>query len=87
MVDFIQFFRLFNFSTYGGGSRWSILLIFFDFSTFRPGAEGLDGRFYSVFSTFRLFDLGGGSRWSILFNFFDFSTFRPGGEGLDGRFF
>ena len=67
MVDYIEFFRLFDFSTWG---------------------EGLDGRFYSIFSTFRLFDLGG-RVWMVdfiqFFRLFDFSTYR--GEGLDGPFY
>ena len=38
MVDFFEFFRFFDFST-RGGSKWSILLNFFDFSTFRHRGE------------------------------------------------
>ena len=36
MVDIIEFFRLFKFSTWGEGSKWSIFIDFFstfDFST------------------------------------------------------
>ena len=79
MVDLIEFFRLFNLSILGGGSKWSILL-----NTFRPRGEGLNSQFYCFFILF--FNLGGGSRWSILLNFSDFLTFRPRGEGLNGRF-
>ena len=57
-------------------------VVFFDFSTFRPGGKGIDGRFHLIFPTFRLFDLGGGSKQaSLIF----FSTFRPGREGQKGR--
>ena len=74
MVDIIDFFRFFDFSTYGGGSRWSILLKFsvfqlFDLggggskwsillNNFRPMREGLNSRFYCFFFTFPLCDLG-----------------------------
>ena len=44
-MDFIDFFRIFEFFDLGEGSKWSIL-IFFDFSTFPPGGEGLNDRFH-----------------------------------------
>ena len=43
MVDCIEFFRLFDL---GVGSKWSILIHFFDFLTFRPEGEGLNGPVY-----------------------------------------
>ena len=43
MVEFGDFFRLFDL---GGGSKWSILMNFFDLLTFRPEGEDLNGRFY-----------------------------------------
>ena len=47
MVDSIEFFRLLDFSTWGRGSKLMILSdFFFNFSTFRPGGEGMNGRFY-----------------------------------------
>ena len=79
MVDFIEFFRFFNLSILGGGSKWSILL-----NTSRPRGEGLNSRFNCFF--FYFLTWRGGSRWSILLNFSDFLTFRPRGEGLNGRF-
>ena len=54
-------------------------VVFFDFSTFRPGGKGIDGRFHLIFPTFRLFDLGGGSKQAILI-FFDFSTWARGSK-------
>ena len=47
MVDFIEFFRFFNLSILGGGSKWSILL-----NTSRPRGEGLNSRFNCFFFTF-----------------------------------
>ena len=78
MVDFIEFLRLFD---QGRGSKWSIVLNFFDFLTFRPG-EGLNRCMYWNFSTIRpggrvlmvnflefflLFDQwgGGGGGWKV----------------------
>ena len=71
MVDFIEFFRLLDFSTWGGrvqmvdfieffrlfdlegGSKWSILLIFFDFSTWGGGkVQMVDFIEFFDFSTF-----------------------------------
>ena len=46
MVNCVDFFRHFDFSTSGGGFKWSILLNFFDFSTFRPEGEGPIGQLY-----------------------------------------
>ena len=43
MVECGDFFRLFDL---GGGFKWSILMIFFDFLTFRPEGESSNGRFY-----------------------------------------
>ena len=37
MVDFIEFFRLFDFSTMGRGFKWSILVNFYDFSAWGLG--------------------------------------------------
>ena len=53
MVDCINFFSSFRLFDLGGGSKWSILLNFFDFLTFRPG-----GRVQMVdfIEFFRLFD-------------------------------
>ena len=59
MVDFTEFFKLFDFSTWG---------------------EGLNGRFYWIFSTFRLFNLllwGQTDRFYWIYWVFAFSTFRP----------
>ena len=61
-------------------------VVFFDFSTFRPGGKGIDGRFHLIFPTFRpggrtligdfdffrLFDLGGRLKKVDLIEFFRF---------------
>ena len=60
MVEFIEIFRLLDFSTWKGGSKWSILLNFFDFSTFQPGgwSKWLILLDFFDFSTFRLMEEG-----------------------------
>ena len=68
MVDFIDFFLTFRLFDLEGGSKWSILLMFFNFSTYRlmRRVQILD---FIVF--FRLFDLG---RVQIV-DFIEFSDF------------
>ena len=74
MVDFIAIFRLFKFPTIGEDLKCqgSILLNFFDFSTFRTGVrllkfptmgEDLKCQFYWIISTFR--QEGGGQIFDI----------------------
>ena len=65
MVDFIEFYRLFDFSIRRRGSKWSTLLNFTTFRLFDLG-EGLNGRFNLFFSTFRPGGGRGGSKSSIL---------------------
>ena len=68
MVDFFDFFRLFDFLTWGGGSKWSILLNFFDFSTFRPGGRV---QMFGIIIFFRLFDFSTWAEGPIV-DFIDF---------------
>ena len=81
MVDFIDFFRIFDFSTWGEGPNGRFYIEFFDFSTLE---EGLNGRFFRSFSTFRLVDLGGRvymvDDCNDFFRLFDFSTRRRGSK-------
>ena len=80
MVYVIDFFDIL---TWGEGSKWSILLNFFDFSTFRPDYPQILSKVslikfllvvvskaVNISST--LFDQGGGFKWSMLLIF---STF------------
>ena len=62
MVDCIEFFPTFRLFDLGGGSKCSILLNFFDFSTFRPGGRVQMVDFIEFFRLFDFSTWGGGSK-------------------------
>ena len=81
MVDVMNFFPSFRLFDLGRGSKWSILLNFFNFSTFRPEWGGRI-KMVDFIEVLRLFDLKVRVQMVDFIKFFllfDFST-------LGGRF-